>query len=127
MSTCTSAEPPSQEEGASSDAMAKIRLSLLVALQETEKIEEALQGICPSTSVTDRLLLLVKHLSLIEENANLLDPDHASVPSHILLSLSSQTSESVEILANVKNEMDQLLKSNELTGTTDTSEVNEGF
>lgn len=28
---------------------------------------------------------------------------------------------------NVKNEMDQLLKSNELTETTDTSQVNEGF
>lgn len=97
---------PSQEE-VSSDAMAKIRLSLLAALQETERIEECLQGIS-NASVTDRLQSLVKHLSLIDENASSLDPDHSTIPANVLTSLASQSSESVEIIAKVKSEIDNV-------------------
>ena len=102
-----SAETPSQEEAVSSDAMAKIRLSLLAALQETERIEECLQGIS-NASVTDRLQSLVKHLSVIDENANNLDADHSSIPANVLTSLASQSSESVEIIARVKAEIDNV-------------------
>jgi len=100
-----SGDPPSQEEGV--DALEKIRKSLLVALQETERIEECLQGLSNAV-VTDRLQVLVKHLSMIEDQASQLDPDHATVPSHVLLSLTSQSSESVEIIAKVKAQIDDV-------------------
>ena len=100
-------ETPSQEEGASNEALAKIRLSLLVALQETERIEECLQGIS-NLNVAERLQMLVKHLSLIDENANHLDPDLSTVPSHVLLSLTSQNNESVEIISKVKSQIDEV-------------------
>jgi hypothetical protein len=100
-------ETPSQEEGASVDALDRIRRSLLIALQETERIEECLQGIS-NAPVAEKLQSLVKHLTLIDESANHLDPDHSTVPSHILLSLASQSSESVEIIANVKAQIDDV-------------------
>ena len=100
-------ETPSKEEGASVDALDKIRRSLLIALQETERIEECLQGIS-NAPVADKLQTLIRQLAMIDENANHLDPDHSTVPSHILLSLASQSSESVEIIANVKAQIDDV-------------------
>ena len=96
-----------EDDGASAEVMGKIRLTLLAALQETERIEEAFQGLSrESGPVNDRLVSLVKLLATLDEHASVLDPDYLTVPSEILTSLAQQSNESVQILTSVKRRID---------------------
>jgi hypothetical protein len=97
------------DEPSVADSMAKIRALVVGALQDAERLEEICQGQNKqaSTQLFNNVFgSFVKHLSLLDEQGEQLDPDFLAIPSDILASLTSQSSASCEILQKVKEDID---------------------